>query len=286
MPENATDKRITFTSSNPSCVSIDSNGRIFGVSSGTSTITAKASNNIASSITVRVYSKVTGLELNEEELCLQIDENYTIKPTILPEDATNNKLTFSSSNTNIATIDENGNIKALQEGTCQIKVNTNEGNYEKTVELTVIPKLEEGAINFDESLTIIGNQITGIKEKTTVDELLTKIESKYEIQVQNANGTIIQGKEFVGTQSTIIVKSEDKIIIKYNLILYGDVNGDGRISSVDLLVLQRHILEIKPLTGLFLKAANTDKSIKRPSSVDLLRIQRHILQIQELPVSH
>ena len=51
---------------------------------------------------------------------------------------------------------------------------------------------------------------------------------------------------------------------------------------MDLLVLQRHILEIKPLIGLELKAGNIDKSGKGPSSVDLLKIQRHILEIKQI----
>lgn len=47
-------------------------------------------------------------------------------------------------------------------------------------------------------------------------------------------------------------------------------------------MLQRHILEIKPLTGMFLKAGNIDKTGKRPSSVDLLKIQRHILELKKI----
>ena len=63
----------------------------------------------------------------------------------------------------------------------------------------------------------------------------------------------------------------------YKFILYGDVNGDGKISSVDLLVLQRHILEIKLLQDVYYKAGNINKNGKKPSSYDSLLIQRHIL---------
>ena len=71
-----------------------------------------------------------------------------------------------------------------------------------------------------------------------------------------------------------------KEIMEYNVILYGDVNGDGKINSVDLLVLQRHILEIEKFSGVFLKAGNINKNGKNPSSVDSLLIQRHILELQ------
>lgn len=59
--------------------------------------------------------------------------------------------------------------------------------------------------------------------------------------------------------------------------------GNGKINAVDLLVLQRHILEIQELRGIYLKAANIRKNGKRPSAVDLLIIQRYILGMQSLP---
>ena len=39
--------------------------------------------------------------------------------------------------------------------------------------------------------------------------------------------------------------------MEYKVVIYGDVNGDGKINSIDLLVLQRHILEIEQLQGPF-----------------------------------
>ena len=64
--------------------------------------------------------------------------------------------------------------------------------------------------------------------------------------------------------------------------MYGDVNADGKINSIDLLVLQRHILELQKLEGVFVKAGNVRKNGKNPSSVDCLLIQRHILGLQGL----
>ena len=62
--------------------------------------------------------------------------------------------------------------------------------------------------------------------------------------------------------------------------MYGDVNGDGKINSIDLLVLQRHILEIQTIDEIFQKAGNINKNGRKPTSVDLLLIQRHILGLQ------
>lgn len=68
--------------------------------------------------------------------------------------------------------------------------------------------------------------------------------------------------------------------MEYEVIVYGDVSGDGKINSTDLLILQRHILEIQKLQGAFLKAGNINKNGKNPSSLDSLLIQRHILGLK------
>lgn len=280
LPTTATNKTLKFTSSNPEIASVDSNGKIRGISSGKATITAKSSNNITSSITINVNSKVTGLQLPEEEIGLQVGESYKIVPTVLPQDATNPKVSYSSVNSQIASVDENGTIIAISEGTTKIKVTTQDQNYEKEMIVTVIPKLPEGAVNFSNELKVVGNQITGVQEQTAVNEFLNKITSIYTIEIEDAKGQKLTDKNLVGTGSKVKLYDGNKLVIEYDVILYGDVNGDGKINSVDLLVLQRHILEIKKLTGKFLKAGNIDKTGKKPSSVDLLKIQRHILEIK------
>ena len=101
------------------------------------------------------------------------------------------------------------------------------------------------------------------------------------ILVNNKN-EILSDTDLVGTGSIIRVKENDVVLREYEIILYGDVNGDGKINSVDLLVLQRHILEIEKFSGVFLKAGNIRKNGRNPSSVDLLLIQRHILGLQNI----
>lgn len=281
LPENVKNKTLTFTSSNPQIVSVDSKGNLVAVSSGTATITAKAKNGVTGSIKVTVYSKVTGLTTKEDNIILQIGETYQISPIVSPEDANNPKVNFTSQNTNIATVDEQGNIKASRKGNTKISLETQEGGYKKEIEVTVIEKLPEGSLEISKELTVVGNQISGWKEnKITVADILQKITTTYTIQVEDSNGKILTGSNLAGTGSKIKILDGQNVVIEYVIILYGDVNGDGKINSVDLLVLQRHILELKPLTGVFLKAGNIDKTGKRPTSVDLLKIQRHILELK------
>ena len=285
-PNDAVDKSLKYSSSNTNVATVSSNGYIFGVGSGTSKITATASNGISSSIQITVYSPVTDLIVSTENIVLQEGEEFKLNVTVLPEDANNKSLTFKSENDRIVNVDSNGNLTGISEGQTNITITSQDNNISKTVSVTVIRKLDEGEIVFDESLIINANEITGLENKNnTVDSLLQKIKTNYTVEIYNSDGEKIEGNSLVGTGSTIkILDNNDNnaLVIEYNIILYGDVNGDGKINSIDLLVLQRHILEIKKLDGVFVKAGNVRKNNKNPSSVDCLLIQRHILGLQNL----
>ncbi len=84
----------------------------------------------------------------------------------------------------------------------------------------------------------------------------------------------------IGTGSKVRIKDNGVTISEYNFMLYGDANGDKKINSIDLLVLQRHILGIEKIDKIYQIACNIKKDGKQPSSVDLLLIQRHILRIE------
>lgn len=296
LPEEAKDQKITFSSSNPNIISVDQGGNIFGVSSGEATITATAENGVKGSITLKVYSKVEEIKLDIENLTLQEGENYNLKATIYPEDATNKNITFNSENNDIATVDQSGKITAIKEGTTRITVTSqdsqntrdNQSNpVQKSVEVKVIKKLTEDELKFDESLTTQGNIISGFDHKNmTVENIKKYITTIYEIQIENYKGEKIENNQLVGTGSKIkIIKTTQtnnttETLAEYSVVLYGDVNGDGKINSVDLLVLQRHILEIQTIDEIFQKAGNINKNGRKPTSVDLLLIQRHILGLQ------
>ena len=283
LPEEAKDQKIAFTSSNPNIIKVDENGNIFAISTGTATITAKAPNGVTASIELNVYSKVEDIKLDIDSLILQEGETYNLIATIYPEDASNKKINYKTENAQIATISEEGKITAVKEGTTKIIVTPEDNNQiQKSVEIKVIKKLTEEELKFDETLKIQGNIISGFDYKNmTVDNIKTYITTKYEIQIENYKGEKIEKNQLVGTSSKIkIINENQETIAQYTVVLYGDINGDGKINSVDLLVLQRHILEIQTIEEIFQKAGNINKNGKKPTSVDLLLIQRHILEIQ------
>ena len=124
-------------------------------------------------------------------------------------------------------------------------------------------------------------EITEFPKHDGMDLQRIVIVGNRELQIENYKGNKIEKNQLVGTGSKIkIINDSQEIIAQYTIVLYGDINGDGKINSVDLLVLQRHILEIQTIEKIFQKAANINKNGKKPTSVDLLLIQRHILGLK------
>lgn len=141
---------------------------------------------------------------------------------------------------------------------------------------------QEQYVKFDESLKIEDYKISGLDvNKLTVEEIKKLIDTNLKIEIYNYKDKLLANNENIGTASKLILKDENENkVYEYKFILYGDVNGDGDINSLDALVIQKHLLEIKLITDeLFLNASNISKNGEEPSSLDVLKIQKHILEI-------
>ena len=284
-PTEASDHKVKYHSSNPNIATIDEKGMIQAIRSGTVTITVQAEENqVQTQIEIEVYSKVTSITLDQKEIYMQVGDIFQIHANIEPEDANDKGIMYDSSNPEVATIQEKGVITAKQMGETTIRVSANENPTIKTeCKLVVVRTMEDSEIHFDSSLTLNSLEVSGIDyDANTVADLKQKIITNLEIEIVNYQNEILKEEDIVGTGSKIRVKEEGKILREYQIIVYGDANGDGRINSIDLLVLQRHILEIQSMDEIFRKASNINKNGNKPTSIDLLFIQRHILGLQKI----
>ena len=218
-----------------------------------------------------------------ENLVLQIDESFQITASVVPEDADSQDLSYKVEKEDIAKVSSDGLVTGVAEGETNITISAENGSVSKNIKVMVIKKLQEGEIVFDNSLYVNGSEISGLENKNNwVDSILNKIKTNYSIEIYNRSGEKITGNSVVGTGSVIKILNNNNLVMEYNVIMYGDANGDGKINSIDLLVIQRHILELQKLSGVFIKAGNVRKNNKNPSSVDCLLIQRHILGLQTI----
>ena len=148
-PDNATNKRLTYTSDKIEIASVNAEGVITALKTGSAKITIKATGAIAKEITVTVRSvqentpnegpiAVTGISLEPDETTISLvnGTDRQIKAHVTPENATNKKLTFSLDNEEIASITDEGKITAKQVGHANITIKAADG-ISKTVPLTV-----------------------------------------------------------------------------------------------------------------------------------------------------
>lgn len=167
LPENATNKNITWSSSDENIIKI-ANGVITAIEEGTATITVTTvDGNKTASITVKVVSNevvpVENVSLNKKTLEIEVGTETNLEVTFNPSDASNKNVRWTSSDEKVATISEAGIIKALAEGKTTITVTSEDGNKTATCELTVVKKTNSD----DDIYKSDGDSTTTNKKDTT-----------------------------------------------------------------------------------------------------------------------
>lgn len=139
-PSDATYKTVTYISSDPNIASVDSNGQVKGLKEGKATITVRVnrSNNISANMVVNVKNKSSiSVELNKTAVTILENDTDTLIATVKPSNASNKTVTYTSSDPNIATVDQSGVIKAISKGTTTITVTPNGGGTSSTCLVTI-----------------------------------------------------------------------------------------------------------------------------------------------------
>ncbi|MDE6724549.1 MAG: Ig-like domain-containing protein, partial [Ruminiclostridium sp.] len=132
-PENSTDK-VVWSSDNEDVATVDENGEVTAVDGGTATITATAGD-VSAECEITVTVPVTSVTLNKNELSLEKGESATLTATVIPDDADDKTVTWTSSATAVATVDENGKVTAVGGGKAVITAKA--GDKSATCEVTV-----------------------------------------------------------------------------------------------------------------------------------------------------
>ena len=163
-PENTNQKELTWTSSNNDVLSIsEKTGQILGLKSGTSTVKACAVSNtsLCKSVTITVTGSLvlpTGITINPDKLDMVIGDEADLVATVLPDNANNKTLTWSSNSPNVAEVSQNGHVIAKGVGSATITVETING-IKKTVTVNVSEiKVTEVIVDPDELTMILGDQ--------------------------------------------------------------------------------------------------------------------------------
>lgn len=233
---------IVWLSSNTSVATVSSNGTITAVGLGTTTITCTAHNGVSAQCEVTVNPVlVSSITLNETNAELIVGDNLQLQATIVPNNATDKSVTWSSTNEAVAVVDENGLVTAVGSGTCQVKATANDGSgktasclvtVEKNNKLTVTDMTQcsggQGVLNvlLSDEETVMGFQFdlqlpTGVTVAEKDGKLLAALTG-------NAVNThsIASSKISDGLYRFIVTPQGSRAI--------SNANGDGMTINIDV----------------------------------------------------
>ncbi len=140
-PTDATDQTVTWTSDDESIVTVNNQGTVTAIKQGFAIVTATSANNLTATCAVTVVPDViavTGISLNKTKLTLTEEDTFTLIATITPDDATDKTVTWATSNSEVATVSDNGLVTALHAGTATI-IATSSNGLRATCDVTVNP---------------------------------------------------------------------------------------------------------------------------------------------------
>ena len=227
-------------------------------------------------------------ELNEDSsLKLLNITNCNLMPSFTSS-AYSYTCNVDSSTTKVTVEAKANNSASLITGTGEIELNNDKTEIEvkvssssgltSTYQITVV-KVHDNELSPDEILSKLqinnnSGYISGFDIGSDAASLNKLINDNYPSAKSeiSSNNTLSTG---------MTLKLTNNGETTYNIVIYGDVNGDGEINSLDLITLQKHILKDKTIKDSFLIAADSNKD-NSVNSLDLITIQKHILKIKDI----
>ncbi|NOW87014.1 uncharacterized protein YjdB [Clostridium beijerinckii] len=234
-PSNATNKTVTWTSSDNSIATVDANGLVTAKADGTVTIKVKANDgsNVESTETVTISGQtaitpvtnvnVTGITIAGADSISTKGGILTLTAGVSPSNATNKAITWSSSDNNIATVDANGLVTAKVNGSITITATANDGSGIKSTKTITITGQTTNIDSVLKSVSISGTEEVGhtLKSRISYDGTKTSVEYQWQ-RASSKNGyySDING----ATDDTYKLKSSDRN--KYiRLVVTTTING-------------------------------------------------------------
>ena len=218
-PEDAFNRTVTWSSSDPSIATVDENGTVTAIAKGEAIITAESADGVKAECKVTVEKKVAAIELSESEKTVFVGDTFTITATVKPEDAFNRTVTWSSSDPSIATVDENGTVTAIAKGEAIITAESADG-VKAECKVTVEKKVSAIELSESEKTVFVGDTFTitaTVKPEDAFNRTVTWSSSDPSIATVDENGTvtaIAKGEAIITAESADGVTAECKVTVE------------------------------------------------------------------------
>ena len=137
VPAYASNKTVSWSSSNTGVATVSSKGVVSGKKAGTAVITCTGAGGVKATCNVHVVNPATGITLSEKTLTLAAGSTQKLSAKVTPDNATDKTVSWSSSDDKVATVSASGEVTAVAGGKCTITATTKDGGYSDSVTITV-----------------------------------------------------------------------------------------------------------------------------------------------------
>ena len=187
-PATATNKAVTWTSSAPAIATVDASGTVKGIAPGTATITVKTADGgktATCAITVKAAVapavKVTGITLNYSSITVNGDlERVQLIATVAPATATDQSLTWTSSDASVASVDGAGLVTIRKKGKATVTAKANDGSG------------VSASCLFDVIRTVANETIDGLRIYAADGALRLALPKTETVHIYNVEGSLVR----------------------------------------------------------------------------------------------
>lgn len=229
-PDDASNKKILWTSSDTAVATVNEDGMVVAVGTGSATILAKSEDSGATSMcNVTVYQPVTSVTISNTTMTVRKGTEFWLNAKALPENAMNKDISWSSSDEDIARVDQNGKVTALMPGNCTIIATSMDSGVLAKCALTVTQPITGIYLNVNEQTILKGKKFIIIPTVTPTDADNKKViytSSDSSVASVDENGVVTGLK---GGVAIIIAKTEER-----GLVASCSVTVQEFVSSVDI----------------------------------------------------
>lgn len=194
LPADASDRSVTWTSSNTSVATVDANGMVSTTGIGSATITAKTHNGLTATCQVTVNPvAVTSVTLSNSTLSMYPGQTKTLTATVLPENASYKSVTWTTDNSDIATVDANGVVTAKTVGNATITATAHNG-VKATCSVTVAAVDAQSIVVAPDLTSVFPGMtrqlVATITPANTTDKTVTWTSSDTQVATVDDNGLV------------------------------------------------------------------------------------------------
>lgn len=193
LPDNATNKTLKWISLESNIATVDENGLVTARTPGLTTITATTSNGLSATCKVTVNPvNAVSVTLNVSEMTLLIGQSDKLIATVYPENVTDNTITCTSDNEEIATVSPDGTVTAGTVGVANIKASC--GDVSATCKVTVNPVTASTVtLNVSDMTLLVGqsDKLTAtVYPENTTDKTTTWTSDNESVAAVSSDGTV------------------------------------------------------------------------------------------------